>query len=174
MTEHNPNEVPMSASELLASLRETYPAYYKAWKSMVSNNPVASVDKVWRGALGLQNFIDDTSALIDNPCSVPGVKLKRKVPALPFSIGNVYWKLPARMAGISVTTTRAAQQDITTVDSLAALPKEEQEARFNTLMEAQFSGTILTLLQAAELDVLGKLLSGEDIPIPPANKYEDI
>jgi hypothetical protein len=183
MTQDRTEHVPMSASELLASLKQSYPAYYKAWRSMISNNPVALVTKEWRGAAGFAAFINDTSLLPNNPNEVSGVKIKRKIAALPFSPSNVYWKLPAKVLVSSqsiycvqdiVAESRAAQKQQVTVDSLAALPKEEQEARFNTLMEAQFSGTTLTVTESAELDVLGKLLSGEDIPIPPASKYEDI
>lgn len=170
--------VPLSASEQLEKLKLQYPEYYRAWRSMHGNNSKDCICIEWRGTSGLMKFIEDTSTLINNPTSFPGVKLKRKLKSFPYSPGNVYWSVPKNCRKLVGIITSSVQEvstvRIPTLDTLIAMSRKDQEDRFNTLMSAHFSGTILSATEIAEMDALGKLITGVEILPPPESKYEDV
>lgn len=164
-----------SAAEKLEQLSIQYPAYYRAWRSMISNNSKDDIIPEWRGTIGLMRFIEDTSILLNNPDVFPNVKvkLKRKLKDFPYSSSNVYWLVP-RNCRKSHLALQATSLQATSLDALIAMSRKDQEDRFNTLMSAHFSGTILSATEIAEMDALGKLIIGVEILPPPESKYDDI
>ena len=195
-TEINLND-PTNLTAILESLRQTYPAYYRAWKSMITSYGAQDVITEWRGTMGLAQFVADTSVLPDSPTFLPevSVRLKRKLSAFEFSPENVYWKIPkvaaSKAARIKSNTKAAtkfvlpnvgvvqypARRDEDSPSSIEELKKlyhtpELIEARMNELFAIQFEGAGLTELQSAELDVLGILSKGEEIE--PQDKFTDI
>lgn len=195
-TEINLND-PTNLTAILESLRQTYPAYYRAWKSMITSYGAQDVITEWRGTMGLAQFVADTSVLPDSPTFLPevSVRLKRKLSAFEFSPENVYWKIPkvaaSKAARIKSNTKAAtkfvlpnvgvvqypARRDEDSPSSIEELKKlyhtpELIEARMNELFAIQFEGAGLTELQSAELDVLGILSKGEEIE--PQDKFTNV
>jgi hypothetical protein len=200
-TEHPETEInlndPTNLTAILESLKSTYPAYYRAWKSMITSYGAQDVITEWRGTMGLAQFVADTSVLPDSPTFLPNVsvKLKRKLSQFQFSPGNVYWKIPsvaqAKAARIKSNIKAAtkfvlpsvgvvqypARRDEDSPSSIEELKKlypdaTSIEARMNELFAIQFEGAGLTELQAAELDVLGILAKGEEIT--PQDKFTNV
>ncbi len=170
---------PLSNAEQLEQIKQSYPAYYRAWRSMISNNSKDDIIPEWRGTIGLMRFIEDTSTLLNNPSVFPDVKvkLKRKLKDFPYSLSNVYWLVPrnCRKSHLALQATSLQEtSQIITLDTLIAMSRKDQEDRFNTLMSAHFSGTILSATEQAEMDALGKLITGMEILPPPESKYEDV
>ena len=203
-TEHPEAEInlndPTNLTAILESLKSTYPAYYRAWKSMITSYGAQDVITEWRGTMGLAQFVADTSVLPDSPTFLPNVsvKLKRKLAAFEFSPENVYWKIPAAaqskaarikqqervtkfvlpsVDGHPCVVQYPARRDEDSPSSIEELKKlypdaTSIEARMNELFAIQFEGAGLTELQAAELDVLGILAKGEEIT--PQDKFTNV
>lgn len=187
----NDSNTPLS--EVLEILKQQYPAYYRAWKSMTTTYGVDAVATEWRGTAGLRQFIQDTSTLPNSPTQLPGVKvkLKRKVTGFKFDVENTYWKLPSHMkAADRKKATLLDMNDLnnlptptssvdTSILSISDIKQryptiQEQEARMQELFD-QAATDRLSSEESAELDLLGKLVESDgEIPIPPASRYEDI
>mgnify|MGYP000350742343 CR=1 FL=1 len=177
-----------SLSALMEQLKQLHPAYYRAWKSMNTTYGVDSVSPQWRGTNGFATFIAETSKLPNSPTQLPGVKvkLKRKVSGFQFDADNTYWKLPSHI--------RASDKKKVTPLDLSELPKStgtktdlpsisELKEKYPTInaieqrIEELFNKSMtdgLSANETLELDILGKLAIDDEIPVPPASKYEDI
>lgn len=175
---------PLSNTEQLKQIKQSYPAYYRAWKTMI-NNGVSHVIMEWRGTIGLMRFIEDTSELPDNPTiSTVAVKLKRKIQSLQYDKHNVYWKPSAvAVAVASISTVQPMQpmqptsSNTSSIASITAIKEKyptitDMEARIAELFELKFSGSTLSDQQELELEILGTLITGEEIPIK--DKYTDL
>jgi len=180
-----------TAATMREQLRQSHPAYYRAWSSMTTVNGVDSICAEWRGITGLMQFITDTSILDNSPSVRAGVKvlLKRLLPSLPFSPANVYWKLPEH---VRMRELKSAKQNTPinvfelpassspahscTVDSIIqSYPtRESQEARMNDLFMKPFQegGTPITPAEEAEMKVLDSLINS--VPLEPSTKFTDI
>lgn len=175
-----------TAAERMISLQQKYPQYHRAWKSMISTYGVDMVSLDWRGTAGLMKFIEDTSALENNPDTIPRVKLKRFYPDAMFSPDNVYWKLSnkdkARMHAATrsphntsvIPTPSVLASSVLNITTLKEKYPDQasMEARFNTLFTSSLEHT-LSVIEQTEFDILGKLVVGDTLT-PPLPKHEDI
>ena len=192
------------AADQITTLTAHYPDYVRAWKSMYSTYGKNTICLDWRGTVGLMRFIEDTASLDNNPTILAAhgvtVKLKRKQPAMMFSPLNVYWYIPraevkrlAQVSGVQSLYRMHAPFDpvvlptvlpsvLTTITGVSiesikqSYPTiQEKEARLESLFTLSMTQH-LTPIEQAELDILGKLVVGDDIPTVPTSlpKCEDI
>lgn len=167
----------------MQELQQLYPAYHRAWKSMLSTYGTVQIASEWRGTIGLMRFIEDTSTLPDNPDVYPdvAVKLKRKFPALMFELSNVYWKIPSKYKKLHLASPPASPVPKIQPASLSrfeAMTPQELEQQLDTLINLQMGGNTLSPIQQQELDILAALTSGTAIrdlePVQKLSKFEDI
>lgn len=163
------------------TLKNKYPAYYRAWKSMISNYGKNSVDIFWRGTIGFMRFIEDTSELDNSPSDskLPevlreSVKLKRINNTERFSPDNVIWAVCKVVDKELERKERAQEREAELLKQLNELPSsynlgvnptddksyelparriEDKEERVNQLFEKSIEGTI-TKEEERELDIL--------------------
>lgn len=159
----------------LDMIKQKYPAYYRAWKSML-NYGKNEISLFWRGTHGLLVFIEDTVELDDSPSKLPEfadyIKLKRVDSRKKFAPDNVVWKI-AKVA--LKNSTENAEVEFEEVDSLKKLSEkvesvipqslpsesklfrriEDKEARLEELFSKSLEGTI-NKSEELELEVLSK------------------
>lgn len=159
----------------LDMIKQKYPAYYRAWKSML-NYGKNEISLFWRGTHGLLVFIEDTVELDDSPSKLPEfadyIKLKRIDSKKKFAPDNVVWKI-AKVA--LKNSTENAEVEFEEVDSLKKLSEkvesvipqslpsesklfrriEDKEARLEELFSKSLEGTI-NKSEELELEVLSK------------------
>lgn len=200
----------VTAAEKQEQLKQQYPRYYSAWRTMHSNYGKNQVSLDWRGTIGLMKFIEDTSVLDNNPdvmdalsasTGIVGlsVKLKRLQPAFAFSPQNVYWYIPRdvkKLLDAASTFSTSSNERMhapiqlpqpvlpSVLSDIVPVSIESIRETYNTTplmetrMEELFNESMtrtLSTIEQAELDILGKLIAGEEItPVETISKYEDI
>jgi len=190
--------VPTRAQVQYEQIKEQYPEYVRAWKSMNSTYGAAMITPEWRGIVGLMKFIEDTATVQDSPTFYPGygARLKRYNDIAAFSPDNIYWKLPAasvkriqtelgshRTGNISSTVVNvstgitAPSVLATSVLNITTLKQQyPDQASMETRMEELFTRSMnhtLSPTEQAEFDILGKLVVGDRLTAP-LSKFEDI
>lgn len=108
-------------------IKSKYPAYYRAWKSML-NYGKNEVSAFWRGTSGLMVFIEDTLELENSPSALPQyadyIKLKRIDESKKFIPGNVTWKI-----------AKVATKFVLTKEHEAESQHDDLETQFAGLLE---------------------------------------
>lgn len=101
-------------------IKSRYPAYYRAWKSML-NHGKTEVSMFWRGTHGLMTFIEDTLELENSPSALPQyadyIKLKRIDESKKFIPGNVVWKISKVATKFILTKEHEAESEFSNLET---------------------------------------------------------
>lgn len=169
----------------LDMIKQKYPAYYRAWKSML-NYGKNEISVFWRGTHGLMAFIEDTVELDDSPSKLPEfadyIKLKRVDSRKKFSPDNVVWKVSkvalksSTELEDSIDSSRDSSMEVlkkleekiesvvpqsipSSIQSQSKLLRrtEDKEARLEELFSKSLEGTI-NKAEELELERLSKIV----------------